>query len=434
MVDFRPFRGLRYQADVAGDIGSALAPPFDVIDPEEQAALHQRSPHNVVRLELGEERADDDERSNRYTRAAATLAAWRRAGVIIQEREPAFYGYEQEFEHEGRRLRRRAIFGRVRLEPWEAGIVRPHEETMGAPKEDRLRLLRALRTNVSPVFAVLKADARRRDRVLPPAGKPLFAVTTPDGQRHRLSVVRRPETVQEIMSAMSGEAVYILDGHHRYETALAYREERRAQAPSWTGEEPENFVLMAITTADDPGLVLLPTHRLVRPAAVPGDIIERLARFFLVEDVTPKSYDGTALLRLLARLSAAGEAGAAFGALGLEEGRLHLLTLRDAAAARALMPERSATWRSLDVNVLEYAVLRQTLGMSSEQADRIEYTQDAQRALREVEAGRRPLAFLLNATKIEQMLAVADAGERMPPKSTYFHPKLATGLVLNALE
>jgi uncharacterized protein (DUF1015 family) len=316
------------------------------------------------------------------------------------------------------------LLGRLRLEPWSEDIVRPHEETMAKPKEDRLQLLRAIRTNISPVWLC----ARELHAV--ESWDPLFDTTTPDGQRHTLTKIDDKESIENMASIFRDQPLYILDGHHRYETALAYRDERRASNATWTGEEPENFMLAAITAQDDPGLVILPFHRLTRPRVVPDDVIERLGRFFAVDDVSPKSYDGTALLRLLARVTATGASGTAFGALGLEEGRLHLLTLRDPASARALMPERSGTWQSLDVNVLEYAVLRETLGAP----ENIDYTEDATRCLREVEAGRWPLAFLLNPTRIEQMLAVADAGERMPAKSTYFYPKLATGLVLNTLE
>jgi uncharacterized protein (DUF1015 family) len=304
---------------------------------------------------------------------------------------------------------------------------------MSRPKEDRLQLLRHLRMNVSPVLALYRDPARRIESALG-GGTPLVDATTPDGQRHTLSALANDGAISIITSELSEAPLYILDGHHRYETALTYRAERRAQSTGWSGDEPENFVLAAITPVDDPGLMLLPIHRLVRPANIAADILAQLGRFFHIEDTTPKSYDGTALLRLLARVSAAGNNGTAFGALGLDEGRLHLLTLTDTAAVRALMPARSKVWQSLDVAVLEYAVLRATLGIASSAAEAIEYTHDASHALREVESGRRPLAFLLNPTKVAQMLSVADAGERMPAKSTFFYPKLATGLVLNALE
>jgi uncharacterized protein (DUF1015 family) len=429
VVDFRPFRGLRYDPSVVGDIGSVLAPPYDIIGAGEQAALHERSRYNIIRIELAYRPEGEAPDEGRYARAAATLEDWQAAGVLVRDEQPAFYIYVQEFEHGGKRYARKAMLGRLRLEPWEAGAVRPHEETMRAPKEDRLQLLRHLRTNVSPVFASLRGG-----RTLPAGDKLLFDVKTADGGGHRLGAIDTADAVNAISTDWRDEPAYILDGHHRYETALAYRDECRERAATWTGEEPENFVLAALTTADDPGLLLLPTHRLVRPPSTPPDLLQRLGRFFEIEDVTPKSYDGTALLRLLARLSAAGATGTAFGALGLEEGRLHLLTLRDPAAVRSLMPARSNTWQQLDASVFEYAVLRETLGVAPDTPGALEYTDDAQQALREVESARWPLAFLLNATRIGQMLAVADAGERMPAKSTYFYPKLATGLVLNPLD
>ncbi|MEX0786713.1 MAG: DUF1015 domain-containing protein, partial [Dehalococcoidia bacterium] len=301
MPDFRPFRALRYRA---GDAGECIAPPYDVIDAEQQAALHERSPHNVIRLELGEQRDDDSPEDNRYTRAASTLRAWRASGALAQDEQPSFYVHTHEFAHEGKRYRRTALFGLLRLEPWESGAVRPHEETMRGPKEDRLQLLRALRTNVSPIFALYR-DGSATPPVMERA-TPLFDAETPEGDRHALSALSAPEDIQSIADALRDQPAYILDGHHRFETALAYRDECRAKAASWTGEEPENFALVALAAADDPGLLLLPIHRLVRPPAVPADVVARLERFFDIDDITPKSFDGTALLRLLGRLSAAG--------------------------------------------------------------------------------------------------------------------------------
>ncbi|MGB2694442.1 MAG: DUF1015 domain-containing protein [Dehalococcoidia bacterium] len=436
MADFQPFRGLRYSP--ATDAGAVLSPPYDVVDADEQAALIERSPHNVIRLELSIA-GMGEAAGGRYTAPAETLREWRRSGVLAQDAQASFYVYTQEFEHEGGRRRRGALLGRLRLEPWDTGVVRPHEETGRAAKEDRLLLLRHLHANVSPLFSLYRDPAGSIGEAIGAAGEPALDTRTPDGERHTLQVVNDASAIERIAAVFRETPLYIADGHHRYETALAYRDECRARAASWTGDEPENFVLMALVAADDPGLVLLPTHRLVRPPSLPNDLFARLDRFFQVDDTTPKSYDGTALLRLLARVAAAGNAGTAFGALGLEEGRLHLLTLRDGAAARALMPAGSAAWQALDVNVLEYAVLRETLGMdvlreAQDQIGAVGYTDDARRALEEVESGRWPLAFLLNATPVEQVLAVADAGERMPRKSTYFYPKLATGLVLYAFE
>ena len=398
MADFRPFRALRYRTDVVGAMDSVLSPPYDVISAEQEAALRERSPHNIIRLELSEQQPDDNEHSSRYTRAAATLADWRASRALGLDDHPAYYIYVQEFDYEGKRYRRTSLFGQLRLEPWDAHTVRPHEATMATPKADRLEVMRHLQMNVSPVLALYRDQARRIANAMT-GGTLLTDAATVDGQRHTLHAIRDEQHTQALAAELEAEPLYILDGHHRYETALAYRDERKAQSTNWSGDEPENFMLAAITSIDDPGLVLLPTHRLVRPARVPADIIDRLSAFFRVEDTTPKSYDGTALLRLLARVSAAGQSGVAFGALGLDEQRLHLLTLADTTAVRALMPPGSQTWQSLDVNVLEYAVLRATLGIDGSAGDVIDYTQDPAEALREVESGRWPLAFLLNATR-----------------------------------
>jgi uncharacterized protein (DUF1015 family) len=434
VAEVLPFRAVRYNADIVGEVSNVLSPPFDVIDAEEQRALHERSPYNVVRLELGEDRADDGESDNRYTRAALALEEWRRSRAVVQDPTASFYVYQHEFEHEGRK-RRTVLFARVRLEPWEAGAVRPHELTGRAPKEDRLQLLRHLRANISPIWSLYRGGDGAIAEALDGERRPLVDTTTPDGERHTLSAISDLAGVERIASAFRERPLYIADGHHRYETALAYRDECRAAASEWTGDEPENFVMMALSAVGDPGLVLLPTHRLVRPPELPRDIIERLERYFRVDDVTPKSYDGIALHRMMARVAGSGVRGTAFGALGLEEGNLHVLTLADAAAARALMPDdQSDAWKALDVSVLEHAVLRETLGVTDDGSGAIAYTDDAEDALTEIESGRWPLAFLLNATRVDQVLSIADAGEKMPRKSTYFYPKIATGLVMRMLD
>lgn len=437
MADVRPFRGLRYDTRRAGELADLIAPPFDVISPEQQAALHRRSPHNVVRLELGEQRDTDTPQDNRYTRAAACLRQWLQSGVLLRDEAPCFYLYDQEFTHQGRRRRRRTLLGCVRLEEWEAGVVRPHEHTMARPKKDRLELLRHTRVNVSPLFCLYRDPRGQVASILEQARQepPLLQAEDAD-QRHTLYALSGAAAIESIGQQLGGATLYIADGHHRYETALAYRDERRAQAPTWSGHEPENFVLMALTPADDSGLLLLPVHRLLRPATIPHDLLSRLARSFRIEDITPRGDRTAALAELLARMEAA-RPGPAFGALGLEKDRLHLLTLEDTQAVHALMPAQcSPAWRSLDVSVLHHAVLGAALGIvpqGPEHEASLVYTEDAAEALRQVETGRYPLAFLLNPTPIEQVLAVADAGERMPQKSTFFHPKLPAGLVMCSL-
>ncbi|HZQ36261.1 MAG TPA: DUF1015 family protein, partial [Dehalococcoidia bacterium] len=235
---------------------------------------------------------------------------------------------------------------------------------------------------------------------------------------------------------LASRTLYIADGHHRYETALRYRDERRAAATSWTGEEPENFMLMAVTSAANPGLQILPIHRIVRPRAVPPNLRERLATSFTIEELPGEVDDRDTLNAALARLASA--TTTAFVACGLLPGRLALLTLRDRAAVEARMPaEHPPAWKALDVNVLLYGVLEAALGIGLAEitaGGSVEFTEDAVEATAAVRSGRAPLAFLVNATRPEQLFAVADTGDRMPQKTTYFYPKLGTGLVLNPLE
>ncbi len=433
MADVRPFRGLRFDPSLT-DPALAIAPPYDVISPEEQFALYGRSPHNIVRVEYGEQRVGDTASDNRYTRAARDLDDWRRSGVLVRDEHPAVYSYRQEFTWEGRRYARHHCFAAARLEDWTQGDIKPHEHTLSGPKADRMDLLRATRTQVSPVYCLYRR--RGSGPSLPVVtGEPLYDFEA-DGQRHVLSAIADPHDLSALSAHLAACDVYIADGHHRYETALNYRNECRDRAPSWSGDEPENFVLMALTDAADPGLLVLPTHRMVNPVVFPGDALSRIARHFRVEDVTPAS-GASGLASALARLDAQ-KRGTAFLAIGLEPGRTHLLTLAGRAALETLMPSgQPDAWKRLDVSVLQYGILAHIFGIDDAALAAggvVSYTQDPHAASAAVADHRARVAFLLNATPVEQVLAVADVGGRMPQKSTYFYPKLPTGLVMNALD
>lgn len=433
MADLRPLRGLRY-GPAAGELGDVVAPPYDVISPAAQRALHERSPYNVVRLEYG---LDEAGNGSRYERAAADLTNWKQLGVLKTETTPSFYLYEQEFEHHGRRYRRRSIIGRVRLEPWDAGIILPHEHTMSGPKEDRLRLLRATRTDVSPVFSLYRSDGGAAIAVCERAvgeQTPAEAIDS-SGQRHRIWAIQDTGATEALHQHFADRRLYIADGHHRYETALAYCDERRRSASSWNGDEPENFILMALTAADDPGLLILPIHRLARPASLPRDWWRALSATFRVSEAELQGQ--AALSRAMDQLQAHGGQIPAFVLLQAGEPAL-LLQARDWRQLESLMPAGHAeAWRRLDVNVLQYGILEPLLGIDIEQVrtgGKVEFTESAEEAWQAVASGRAVLAFLLNPTRAEQVLSVADAGDRMPQKSTYFYPKLGTGLVLYGME
>jgi uncharacterized protein (DUF1015 family) len=424
MADVRPFRALRYTSRV--DPALVIAPPYDVISPAEQAALYGRSPYNVVRIEYGVQRDSDTPADSRYTRATADLARWRNEGVLALDGTPAFYVYAQEFRWNGTVHRRQAWFCALRLEEWDKGIVKPHEHTLAKPKADRLDLLRATRVQISPVYSLFRP---RTAASVGLSGEPVYDFEV-DDQRHTITAVTDENQIVEFQRMIADSDAYITDGHHRYETALAYRDEVRARAASWTGEEPENFVLMALTAYDDPGLLVLPTHRVVhRPP--PADALERLSSAFSIDPVA----DPDAAVRRIGEVASAG--GSAFAAVGLGSG-VAVLTLNDHAAVEASMPRaESAAWKRLDVNVLQYGVLQPLFGIDDAAltaGGAVTYTQDAVEAQRAVTAGEASCAFLLNATPVQQVLAVSDANGRMPQKSTHFYPKLPTGLVMRSLE
>ena len=406
--DVRPFRALRF-APAAGDPSALISPPYDVISRERQGELLARDPHNIVRLELPE--GDGDAR---YVATATALADWRTRGVLTRDPHPALYLHDQTFEHQGTKQTRRGFFAVVRLEA-ETGRVKPHEKTLATPRGDRMEMLRRLRLQVSPVLAMYRATAP----LVAPTRRPDLEATA-DGQEHRLWALTEADAIARTLATLAGP-LYIADGHHRYAAALAYRDEARA-----TGDAAECFVLMELCPAD--GLLVLPTHRLVASASVPGDLRTRLERFFTIEDLgdAPTS-------EVVRRLADAGETATSFAVIGLEPGRTHLLRARDRQVLDAVFPAgRSAAWRGLDVAALDHAVLRTCLDLGEDAvtAGALRYVKDADEARREVAGGKAGLAFLLNPTRVEQVLAVADASELMPQKSTWFEPKLPTGLVL----
>jgi uncharacterized protein (DUF1015 family) len=430
MADVRPFRALRYDSSL--DLSSIVCPPFDTISAEQQRELYERSPHNAVRIELAEESG-----AGRYENSGTTVRKWMADGVLRRDERAAFYVHRQTFRHEEREYTRTMLFARVRVEPWSAGTVLPHEQTFGGPKEDRLQLMRATHLNPSPVF-VFYRDKDERDesgsiRGILEAGEDkrtnVAEFVSPDGQQQSLSLLDDEEAVAELAAAFAEKTIYIADGHHRFETALAYRDEAKAAANSWTGEEPENFAMIALVAQDDPGMLTLPTHRLTNIETPVAEALERLEALF---EVT--TFAGGAADLVSQALPEAG--GTAFGLVS-EDG-LRLLRVRDAAAIDALMPqERTSEWRSLSYAIANHVILRQCLGLAEEQMkdySRFWFTEDAEKAAATVRAGEATYAVLLESMPVSTVLSMADAGERMPQKSTYFWPKATTGVLFSLLE
>jgi uncharacterized protein (DUF1015 family) len=427
MAELRPLRALRYDTSIAGDAATLIAPPYDVVDGIERLELYARSPFNISRVDYGEDRPDLEPGVDHYALASRDLAEWTAKGALRRDEEPRLYIYDQEFELEGKVLRRRAVFGALRLEEWDKGIVLPHEGTGAKAKEDRLRLLEATRVELSPVMALYEPDAVPQFDEADLEGPVLDAVLP--AERHTLRAVSK-EMAAVFTDSLEPLKLYVADGHHRYETGLNYRDRLRARKADWTGEEPENFILSALVSADDPGLLVLPTHRLLNLPR-PLRIQLRSLRHFRLEDGGVANEPNLEVL--MRRLAEAGREGPAFGAIGLEAGRLHLLTPRDLQAVVSRTPaDHSEAWRRLDVIILAHAVLP-AVGFDDDPA-KIGYTESHGHALKAVNGGEWDLAFLLNPTPVRQVIEVANQGERMPRKSTFFYPKLATGMLLLPLD
>jgi uncharacterized protein (DUF1015 family) len=415
VAEVRPIQALQYDLGRVR-LAEVVAPPYDVIDAEQREELLARSDHNVVELDLPRDPGGGDP----YAHAARLLAKWTEEGILTRDAEPAIWALEQDYTApDGSCPTRRGLLARIRLAPYGEGI-RPHERTQPGPKEDRLRLTRATRHNLSPIFALHPGDAWRH---LEPAlsGDTWGEVTDGDGTTHRVWRVGEPAVHEAIAAELEPGELLIADGHHRYETALAYQREVGAGGPA-------DYVLMALVSLEDPGLTVFPTHRLISGLA--DDPVKQealgtgLKEIFEIEElptdqVDPGGVDGVGV----------------FGYID-SHFRRSLLRLRDTARLDQALAGRSDAYRRLDAAILEELVLKGILGMSAEDiaAKRgIGYTQRVDEALAKLDAGEYQAAFLLRPTPVDRVRAVAAAGETMPPKSTYFFPKLLTGIVFNPL-
>ena len=429
MTEIRPFRGLRYDPrKVRGD--DVIAPPYDVVGAEAVATLHARSPYNAAHLEN-----PSGEGEAKYRNADSLLATWQRDGALTHDAKPAYYAYEQRARIDGAWVTRRAFFARCRLHRPDEGILRPHEATIAGPRADRLALIKATHTNISPVFGMFLDPQRAARDLLTEIAKrePTFEATDALGDRHRLWTVTTAAEVAALTATVGASNVTIADGHHRTHTALDYRDECAAKAGKrWTGNEPENFVLMGMIPQDEPGLVILPIHRLVQADPLPDAILDRLSALYRIEQV------GTAE-EAWARVQANAFGPTTFAVLGLEGPHsVHLLTARTQEAIDNAMPQGiSQPSKRLDALILTETVLTPIFGIDRAvmtRGDRVAFTESVTEAREAVEGGASRLAFLVNATRAQQITDVADAGEVMPQKTTYFYPKLATGMVYNPLD
>jgi uncharacterized protein (DUF1015 family) len=420
-----------------GDISALIAPPYDVISPTQREELAGRDPNNVVQLELPEERPGGPDK---YQLAGDRYREWVKTGVLTREATPSIYALHQRFSVEGRSYVRRGFLARLLLYDFKAGVVLPHEKTLSGPKADRLRLFQSVGANLSPIFALYPDESQQVESLLDPllSGPPTITGRGDDGVESSCWRVSDEAVTARVTQAMLRRKAYIADGHHRYETGLRYAELVDSSLPSPQPRGAHHYILAFMCGMSDPGLLILPTHRLLHslPSFDAQDFLKRAGAFF---DHSPlptsvQSQGGLQLAR--ERLAAAGKTGPSI--LLVLSGEATLMTLKPEAPIERLreLPKNKAL-RSLDVTMLHGLLLQHVLGLSPESQERqenLKYVKDAGEAVAAVGKGEAQAAFLLNPTAMDQVRDVAEAGEVMPQKSTFFYPKLPSGFVINPLD
>lgn len=421
MAEIQPLRALHYDPTAAGPLDTLIAPPYDVIDAPMRARLLDGNPFNVVEIDLPE----DPEGGDPYAHAAATMHRWEDDGVLVRDDSPAFWILQQEYTApDASRRARRGVFARVRVEDYGAGRIRPHERTHPGPTEDRLRLTRATTANLSPIFSLFAdPDGRAQHAIETAAGSEPFAhADDQEGTHNTLWRVTDPAVAKELQAALAEAELLIADGHHRYETARAYAQEIG-------GEGDHRYVLMLLCSLGDPGLLVFPTHRLLT------GLKDRTDRQQALRDALMRDFDVTPIEQQELEPTAA-DPGIALGYMDSFHQQAYRVTLKDQATADAALPGKPEPYRRLDTAVLEALVLKGALGMSDDDIshlDGLAYSKSFDDALDAVRSGRADAGFFMRATPVDQVREVAGAGESMPPKSTYFTPKVPTGLLFNPL-
>jgi uncharacterized protein (DUF1015 family) len=426
MAEISAFRGFRYDLGRVGQLSDVVAPPYDVIDPALQQKLHEKSPHNAIRLELAKDEAGDTAAENKYARAARTLKAWIAEDAVRQDTARALYAYEQEFVVDGKTFTRRGFFTRVRLEPLETGQIFAHEETMSGPKADRLKLYHATGFNLSPIFSFYPDAAGEVYGVLEPftrKGPPLVAVDHL-GVVSRLWVITDTQAISAVTGLMGPRPIFIADGHHRYETAIKYRSEQKDLDP----DAPANFTLMMLVGMNDPGLVIQPTHRLVNGLS---NVTTKQ-----VEDVVKGHFqiaDRFANAQLCwEHIQMDGSQGAL--GFGTADGNWFVAKLRNPAVMTTLVPDHSPEWRELGVSILHKLVLERLVPDKLGGASTLKFVHQVKEASQALAANECQLAILVPPATMSHVQTIAGKREKMPQKSTYFYPKVLTGLVFNSLK
>jgi uncharacterized protein (DUF1015 family) len=438
MAVVAPFKAVRYNPDKVADMRKVVAPPYDVISPKEQEGFYQADPHNIIRIELNKTRESDDAEDNRYTRAADHLEHWLQEGVLQCDPRPAFYYSETEYKDlDGNTNTRRGFFTLIKVVDFSERIVLPHERTFTGHKEDRLKLTKATGANISPIFALYPDDANEVQHALHGAMNPvpLNDFVDPMGLRQRLYAVDEPMARDRVIELMADKVIFIADGHHRYETAINYRNYMREQYPDAGPDAPWEYVMVYLCSMSDPGLTIFPCHRVLPKLDLfeARDFLIHAKKHFDFQEIPIEGDMDHAKKRFHEALQEAGNKGRSFGLASTEANAFYVFTLKNDPGDSSWQ-DLDGPLKDLDVEVLTNVVLEHILGLDNnwrDQTHTISYVCDGSQVIDDVRTGKSKVGFLLNPTRIEQVQSIAEAGLIMPRKTTYFYPKVLTGLTIN---
>jgi len=408
-----------------------MSPPYDIISEDMQNELYNKNEYNFVKLILGKTSLDDTETNNRYTRAKKLFDAWQKQEILVPASAPAIYPYKVDYTVNKTKKQMNGFFVILKLDP-EYKSVKAHEKTLAKPKADRLNLMRACYANLEPIqLMYMDQNDSIRKTMDAALDTPLIKVKGYDGFTHQLWRLDDPKPVKTIVDELKKKILFIADGHHRYQTSINYAQEKKEQTGNKDQNAPFNYIMVVLCNMFDPGLSILPTHRLIKMSNVKSDeLIRKLEKYFTVEkkfiEDKKKEYQKTGK-KIMDDIAT--EKNHTFALYAKDV--YYILTLKDEQVMDALATDHSKTWRTLDVSILHELILEQFLGINEKNLeDHVKYTRVDAEAIQFVDDGKYDFSFLINATKIDQLKAIADAGEHMPQKSTYFLPKMLSGLVM----
>jgi uncharacterized protein (DUF1015 family) len=440
MAEFLPFRGVTYNSSIIGNLADVIAPPYDVISPLEQEAFYLRHPQNVIRLILGKTQPGDNGHKNVYTRSADYLNRWLTDGILIRDDQPGFYLTAVTFNTGDVPITRYGIIGVVRLEPFEKGIILPHERTFSKVKSEQFQLMKSCHANFNPVFSLYSDENGTFEYMRSVVQNVPAAVDLLDGDglRQQLWPICDQMTTDFVTNSIQSQRVYIADGHHRYETALNFKNWVKENDPSYSPTHPANFVMMNLVSMKDPGLLILAAHRLLKEVSSEAQqrMLKQAADYFEIHSFPTEQGVDNALQQASELLNARSEAHA-IGLYMKANRAIYVLVLKPGTMERLFLTEMPTSLLDIDVTVLTRLLMMELLGFDQQRLDdetKIAYRTTAEDAVEAVQNGEADVTFILNATKIDQVRRISEEGLIMPRKSTYFYPKLISGQVINILK